>query len=122
MKISEMIGLAVSGYTASDIKELAEMQKENPDIIKLTKSGAKLSEIKDLMAMADAEEAPAKSAGPEQTESVSTPDYKKMYEDQKAEIEKLKGTVSDIQKKNASEDISGSAADKDPLADFMNKL
>lgn len=122
MKISEMVSLAVSGYSAGDIKELAEMQKENPDIIKLTKSGAKLSEIKDLMAMADAEEAPAKSAGPEQTESESTPDYKKMYEDQKAEIEKLKGTVSDIQRKNASEDISGSAADKDPLADFMNKL
>jgi len=122
MKFSEMVGLAVSGYSAGDIKELAEMQKENPDVIKFTKSGAKLSEIKDLMAMADAEETPAKSAGQEPGESVPTPDYQKLYEDQKAEIEKLKGTVSDIQKKNASEDISGSAADKDPLADFMNKL
>lgn len=122
MKISEMVGLAVSGYSAGDIKELAEMQKENPDIIKLTKSGAKLSEIKDLLAMADSEETPENNAGQEPDKSDPTPDYRKMYEDQKAELEKLKGTVSDIQRKNASEDISGSAADKDPLADFMNKL
>lgn len=122
MKIGEMIGLAVSGYTASDIKELAELQKENPDIIKLTKTGAKLSDIKDLLAMADAEETPANNADQEPHESDETPDYRKMYEDQKAELEKLKSTVSEIQKRNASEDISGSAADKDPLTDFMNKL
>lgn len=122
MKLGEMIGLAVSGYTASDIKELAELQKENPDIIKLTKTGAKMSDIKDLLAMADAEETPANNAGQEQDESDPTPDYRKMYEDQKAELEKLKSTVYEIQKRNASEDISGSAADKDPLADFMNKL
>lgn len=122
MKIGEMIGLAVSGYTASDIKELAEMQKENPDIIKLTKTGAKMSDIKDLLAMADSEETPENNAGQEPDKSDPTPDYRKMYEDQKAELEKLERTVSEIQKKNASEDISGSADGKDPLADFMNKL
>ena len=122
MKIGEMIGLAVSGYTASDIKELAELQKENPDIIKLTKTGAKMSDIKDLLAIADAEETPANNAGQEPHESDETPDYRKMYEDQKAELEKLKSTVSEIQRRNASEDISGSAGGKDPLADFMNKL
>lgn len=122
MKIGEMIGLAVSGYSASDIKELAEMQKENPDIIKLTKTGAKMSDIKDLLAMADSEETPENNAGQEPDKSDPTPDYRRMYEDQKAELDKLKNTVSEIQKKNASEDISGSAADKDPLAEFMNKL
>lgn len=122
MKIGEMIGLAVSGYTASDIKELAELQKENPEIIKLTKTGAKLSDIKDLLAMADSEETPENNAGQEPHESDETPDYRKMYEDQKAELEKLERTVSEIQRKNASEDISGSADEKDPLADFMNKL
>ena len=122
MKIGEMISLAVSGYSASDIKELAEMQKENPDIIKLTKTGAKMSDIKDLLAMADSEETPENNAGQEPDKSDPTPDYRKMYEDQKAELEKLKSTVSEIQNKNASEDISDSANGKDPLADFMNKL
>ena len=120
MKFSEMVGLAVSGYSAGDIKELAEMQKENPDIIKLTKSGAKLSEIKDLLSMADAEETPAKSAGPEPCESDKTPDYQKMYEEQKDEIEKLRTTVSEIQKKNASQEITETAAD--PLQSFIDKF
>jgi len=120
MKISEMLSLAVQGYSAGDIKELAEMQKENPGIIALTKSGAKLSEIKDLLSMADAEETPAKSAAPEPCESDKTPDYHKMYEDQKAEIEKLRATVSEIQEKNASKEIPQTAAD--PLESFLSKF
>ena len=122
MKFSEMISLAVSGYSAGDIKELAEMQKENPEVVKLAKTGAKMSDIKELLTLADAEETPAKSADQEQGESVPTPDYHKMYEDQKKELEALKSTVSEIQKKNASEDISGKASEKDPLADFLNKF
>jgi len=121
MNFSEMIGLAVSGYTVSDIKELDALRKENPEVMQLAKSGAKLSEIKELRSMADADESPANSAGPEHRESDDTPDYKKLYEEQKLKIDEMSLQIKEIQARNASNEIPGKAAE-DPLQSFMDKL
>ena len=109
MKISEMLTLATKGYSAADIKAVAELSKDTPEILELAKTGLKVSDLNDLVAMADAgdSEPDTKTPSQETGESDQTPDYKTLYEDQKKKIEDLEATVSKIQKSNAETDVSG---------------
>ena len=109
MKISEMLTLATKGYSAADIKTVAELSKDTPEILELAKTGLKVSDLNDLVALADAgdSEPDTKTPSQETGESDQTPDYKKLYEDQKKKIEDLESTVSKIQKSNAEKDVSG---------------
>lgn len=124
MKISEMLTLATKGYSAADIKAVAELSKETPEILELAKTGLKVSDLNELVALADAGEAEpdTKGAGQEPGESDRTPDYKTLYEDQKKKIEDLEATVSKIQEDNARKDISDKAEDPtDVLANIMKE-
>lgn len=109
MKISEMLTLATKGYSAADIKAVAELSKDTPEILELAKTGLKVSDLNDLVALADAgdSEPDTKTPSQEPGESDQTPDYKALYEDQKKKIEDLEATVSKIQKSNAEKDNSG---------------
>ena len=115
MKIGDIIKLSLGGYDTQSIKELGELSKESPEIVDLAKTGKKLPEIKELLSMVDAEETPAKNTAPEPDESDPTPDYKKMYEEQKTKVEELAATVSKIQHDNAGKDISSGNEEKDPF-------
>lgn len=115
MKIGDTIKLALGGYDTASIKELGEISKTLPEVIELAKTGKSLGDIKALMELADSEETPGNSADQEQDKSDPTPDYRKLYEDQKAELDKLKNTVSEIQKANAGKDISGATPERDPF-------
>ena len=124
MKISEMLTLATKGYTAADIKAVAELSKETPEILELAKTGLKVSDLNDLVALADAgePEPDTKGASQEQGESDSTPDYKALYEDQQKKISELEATVSKIQKDNTRKDNSDHVEDPtDVLADIMKE-
>lgn len=124
MKISEMLTLATKGYSAADIKAVAELSKETPEVLELAKTGLKVSDLNDLVALADAGEAEpdTKGASQEPGESDPTPDYKTLYEDQKKKIEELEATVSKIQKDNARKDNSDHVEDPaDVLADIMKE-
>lgn len=114
MKIGDIIKLSLGGYDTQSIKELGELSKSSPEVVELAKTGKSLGDIKALMELADSEETPGNSADQEQDKSDPTPDYQKLYEDQKAELDKLKNTVSEIQKENAGKDISGEIPEKDP--------
>lgn len=114
MKIGDIIKLSLGGYDTASIKELGELSKTSPEVVELAKTGKSLGDIKALMELADSEETPGNSADQEQAPKEPTPDYQKLYEDQKAEIDRLKKTVSEIQHDNAGKDISGETPEKDP--------
>lgn len=123
MKWNEIVGLSVAGYSAAEIKEIKSLEKDHPEIIKMAKAGAKLKDIKELIEMSDPEDDNSgNSDGQEPDESVPTPDYKKLYEEQSKEIDELKATVSKIQKQNASEDHSGDQKEVDDLDIFADLL
>ena len=123
MKWTDTVALSVAGYSAAEIRELKALEKEKPDVIAMAKTGAKLKDIKDLIEMSDPDDTPAgNSDGQEPGERDQTPDYKKLYEAQSKEIEELKATVSDIQKKNASKDVSGNVKNVDDLDIFADLL
>lgn len=122
MKIGDIIKLSLGGYDTASIKELGELSKTSPEVVELAKTGKSLGDIKALMELADSEETPGNSAGQEQDKSDPTPDYQKLYEDQKAELDKLKSTVSEIQKENAGKDISGATPEKDPFEEIAGMI
>lgn len=122
MKIGDIIKLSLGGYDTQSIKELGELSKTSPEVVELAKTGKSLGDIKALMELADSEETPGNSAGQEQDKSDPTPDYQKLYEDQKAELDKLKNTVSEIQKENAGKDISGATPEKDPFEEIAGMI
>ena len=125
MKISEMLTLATKGYSAADIKAVAELSKDTPEILELAKTGLKVSDLNDLVALADAgdTEPDTKTPSQEPGESDQTPDYKTLYEDQKKKIKDLEATVSKIQNDNAARDNSGKQPEEksvdEVLADIM---
>lgn len=122
MKIGDIIKLSLGGYDTQSIKELGEISKTSPEVIELAKTGKSLGDIKALMELADSEETPGNSADQEQAPKEPTPDYQKLYEDQKAELDKLKNTVSEIQKENAGKDISGATPEKDPFEEIAGMI
>lgn len=126
MKITEMASLLGKGYKVEDIKELATIAATTPEALEMAKTGAKVSDIKDLIALADAGNAKpdVNTPDPEQGESDPTPDYQKLYEDLKKESEDLKQTVSKLQEDNTRKDNGGNVQ-KDPediLADIMKNF
>lgn len=123
MKWTDTVALSVAGYSAQDIRDIKALEKERPEVIQMAKAGAKLKDIKDLIEMSDPDDTPAgNSDGQEPDESDPTPDYKKLYEEQTKQIEELKATVSDIQKQNASKDLSGGKKEVDDLDIFADLL
>lgn len=123
MKWSEVVSLTVAGYSAADIKEIKSLEQERPEIIKMAKAGAKLRDIKELIEMSDPEDDNSgNSDDQEPGERDQTPDYKKLYEEQSKEIEELKATVSNIQKNNASKDVSEKVKEADDLDIFVDLL
>ena len=122
MKIGDIIKLSLGGYDTQSIKELGELSKTSPEVVELAKTGKSLGDIKALMELADSEETPGNSADQEQDKSDPTPDYQKLYEDQKAELDKLKNIVSEIQKENAGKDISGATPEKDPFEEIAGMI
>lgn len=123
MKISEMLTLATKGYSAADIKAVAELSKDTPEILELAKTGLKVSDLNDLVALADVggSEPDTKTPSQETGESVQTPDYKTLYEDQKKKIEDLEATVSKIQKSNTEKDVSGDQKTPD-IVDTLSEM
>ena len=122
MKIGDIIKLSLGGYDTQSIKELGELSKTSPEVVELAKTGKSLGDIKALMELADSDDNSGNSADQEPAPEEPTPDYKKMYEDQKAEIDKLKKTVSEIQTENAGKDISGATPEKDPFEEMAGIL
>ena len=124
MKIGEMASLLMGGYTVEDLKAIRELEGSDPDIINLAKQAGSMSSLQALLELTgqnEADEEQPGDPGPEDpkqpAERAPEPDYKKLYE---AEHKKL----SDLQKVNATKDISGNAGEniEDTLVDIFNNI
>ena len=124
MKVTDILTLATKGYTVEDIKTVNEIAKETPEVLELAKTGLKVNDLKDLVALADAgdTESDTKKQSPERSESEDTPDYKALYEETKKEVENLKTTVSKIQDDNAKRDNSGDKKEFDIIETLNNMI
>ena len=124
MKIGEMASLLMGGYTVEDLKAIRELEGSDPDIINLAKQAGSMSDLQALLELTGQDEAekeqpedPGQEDPKQPAESAPEPDYKKLYE---AEHKKL----SDIQKANATKDISGNAGEslEDSLIDIFSNM
>lgn len=126
MNITELLKLTTAGYKPAQIRELAELEKDNPGSIQLAATGATLDEVKDLLSLtasADGESPEEAAASP--AESVPEPDYKTQYEELKKKADNLEAQLKQIQEKNSTTDAGASkpvdidAKISDIVASFM---
>ena len=126
MKITEIASLIGKGYKVDEVKELATIAATTPEALEMAKTGAKVSDIKELIALADAgdESKPdANTPDPEAGKKDQTPDYQKMYEELKKESEELKAKVSKLQEDNTHKNNEGEEKKpEDILSDIMKSL
>lgn len=124
MNAGEILKLVGAGYKPADIKELAELERTQPEAVKIAASGVALQEVKDLLTLAaPVEDAPSEGVEPEPAKSEPETDYKKLYEELKKESESLKGTLKQIQEDNSRKDVSGNTPDLDQtLADIVTQF
>ena len=112
MKLTEMVKLAGAGYKPAEIRELAELAKENPEALQLAEK-LKFDEVKDLIALAS--EADADSDPTPEEPAVEDPDTDER--DQAAdrmqkENEELKALLKEAQEANTRKEIIND--EKDP--------
>lgn len=110
MKIADVLKLSLSGYSAEQIKELKAMEADAPEIIDIAKNGKNFDEVKELYTFSKdllSDEEGNKPEGDTSKSDPATPPEPKKDEDLKAENEKLKKTIEDLQKENKLKDLSG---------------
>lgn len=108
MKIADVLKLSLSGYSADQIKELKAMEADAPEIIDIAKNGKSFDEVKELYTFSKdlLSDEGKKPEGDENENDSTTPPEPKKDEDLKAENEKLKKTIEDLQKENKLKDLS----------------
>ena len=111
MKIGDIAALITGGRSVSEVKEIAELEKSNPEIVTLAKTGTSMQDLKDLINLADTgtkepEEHPADTAESEQATQEQTIDYAALYKEAQEKITALESTVKQIQKTNASINVA----------------
>ena len=109
MKIADVLKLSLSGSSADQIKELKAMEADAPEIIDIAKNGKGFDEVKELYTFSKdlLSDEGKKPEGDENENDSTTPPEPKKDEDLKAENEKLKKTIEDLQKENKLKDLSG---------------
>ena len=101
MNFAEMVKLSTAGYKVSEINELKDIAKNNPDALTLALNGTSFSDVKELLSLAAAEEGPKpEEVKADPGESDPEPDYKSLYEELKKESDTMKNTIKEIQKEN----------------------
>ena len=123
MKVTEIASLLGKGYKVEEIKELASISATTPEALEMAKTGAKVSDIKELIALADAGDTTpgTPSPDPEPVHDDPTPDYKAMYEELKQQSDELKATVSKLQNDNTHRNNGGSFDAKEP-SDILGEI
>lgn len=121
MKTLDIVKLVGLGYKKADIKELAELEKTNPDATKIALSGQNLTDVKELMSLSTPDEGEKpEGADPGSGETDAT-DYKKLYEDLKTETETLKSTIKEIQTENALAESGETKSIEEEVADILSE-
>ena len=101
MNFAEIVKLSTNGYKVSEINELKDIAKNNPDALTLALNGTSFSDVKELLSLAASEEGTKpEEVKADQGESDPEPDYKSLYEELKKESDTMKNTIKEIQKEN----------------------
>lgn len=124
MKAADILKLVGAGYKPADIRELAELEKTQPDAVGIAASGVLIQDVKDLLTLTASEDGTLpEEAEPGPDESDLGPDYKAMYEELKKKSDALEGTLKQIQEDNSRKDLSGNTPNlEETLADIVTNF
>lgn len=103
MKLTEMVKLAGAGYKPAEIRELAEIAKENPEVMQLAEK-YKLEEVKDLIALASEADAEG-SKTPEPSEEDQDTGKSDREADLTKDIEELKEQLQKAREANTRKEL-----------------
>ena len=115
MKLTDMIKLGIKGFKPSDIKQINESGMPTDEVIKLAESGYSVSEVNELISLADKE--PEVQPGNNEQNEPSGPvadssgnegeeaKNDKKLQEQESEIEKLKQQLAMAQQANTQRNL-----------------
>lgn len=115
MKLTDMIKLGIKGFKPSDIKQINESGMPTGEVIKLAESGYSVSEVNELISLADKE--PEVQPGDKEENNASgpvqgTPQEPKVQEpsedivqEKESEIENLKKQLQAAQLQNTQRNL-----------------
>ena len=92
MKLSTNLKLFTKGYSLDDIKSLGEIEGMSDELaIDIAEKGISLSDVQSLteLTVNDRVEVPAQDPEPTKENDKNEPDYKSMFEAEKAKVEEL---------------------------------
>lgn len=116
LNIKDVVDLAKAGYTPKDVKELIELSKTPEPLQAETQPAQTADTIISQSTPADTEPDNVDSAAPKESEPTATePDYKALYEAEKAK-------VNDLQIKNTQADVSAPQTSEKDLIDLVRSF
>lgn len=111
MKLTEMVKLAGAGYKPAEIRELAELAKENPEALQLAEK-LKFDEVKDLIALAsEADDDPDPKQEEPAKEDPDTGERDQAADRMQKENEELKVKLKEAQEANTRKEVSHEESD-----------
>lgn len=115
MKTLDIVSLVTKGFTPSQIKEVAEEEKTNPDAVKLAMSSTSHDQYKELLGIVsevknDQEDGAGDPGGEPDPEK---PDFEIKYKEVHAELEKIKADLAAAQAANNKQNVAGEPEDID---------
>ena len=123
MTITEILKLSASGYKVSEINELKGIVKDNPDALQLALNGNSFSDVKELLTLADSEDGTKpEEPKPESGERDPEPDYKSMYEELKKKSDDMESTIKKIQEDNARKPGTPLPSEEDVLTEIVTSF
>lgn len=128
MKTLDIVSLVTKGFTPSQIKEVAEEEKTNPDAVKLAMSSTSHDQYKELLGIVSevkADPKPEDGAGdPGGEPDPEKPDFETKYKEVHEELQKIKADLAAAQAANNKQNVAGEPEDiektmADIAANFM---
>ena len=116
LNIKDVVDLARAGYKPADVKELIELSKTPEPLQAKTQPAQTADPTISQSIPADTEPDNVASAAPKESEPTATePDYKALYEAEKAK-------VNDLQIKNTQADVSAPQTSEKDLIDLVRSF
>lgn len=117
MKTLDIVSLVTKGFTPSQIKEVAEEEKTNPDAVKLAMSSTCHDQYKELLGIVSEVKSESGtedgSGDPGGEPDPEKPDFETKYNEVHAELEKIKADLAAAQAANNNKNVAGEPEDID---------
>lgn len=127
MKLTDMIKMGMKGFKPSDIKQINESGIPTEEVIKLAENGYSVSEVNELISMADKEPEvqPGNSeqnnaSGPESSGTEGEKTSEDIVQEKESEIENLKKQLQAAQLQNTQRNLG--SADPQSAEDKVKEI